>query len=129
MPARYVSARAALYALVLRKLEELVGDRRAASMAKKLGELAEGILCFDIEHDTLVDVGGCVRPASAWEGGVLANSAAAGREGDPKGATAFEDTERALRALAPIIATVACDVFGAPRPAAEGHYRRWLFYP
>ena len=119
MPARYVSGRAALLALVLRRLEELVGSRRAAALAKKLAALAEGILCFDVDHDTLVEVGGCVRPASAWEGGVLANSAAAGREGDPKGATAFEDTERALRAVGPILATVACDVFGAPQPAVE----------
>ena len=40
MPARYVSGRAALLALVLRRLEELVGSRRAAALAKKLAALA-----------------------------------------------------------------------------------------
>eukprot|EP00966_Prymnesium_polylepis_P323233 7379446-Prymnesium_polylepis.1 len=50
----------------------------------------------------MVDLLGGIKPASSWQGGRIIGGFACGRRGSPQGPTAFEDTERALRALAPI---------------------------
>ena len=102
-----------------RKIELSVGDQRVAASAKEVHALAEGIVAFEIDFDAMVDLLGGIKPASSWQGGRIIGGFACGRRGSSQGPTAFEDTERALRALAPIAGGVARDVFGAPAPYHE----------
>ena len=98
------------------EVERVVGPEVAATSAQLVLDLADAIACGDISFDAMVKLLGGIKPASTWQGGRVAGSAAAGRMGCATGATAFEDAERALRALWPIIHGVYVRALGGSAP-------------
>ena len=111
-----VNARSGLCAWVRGEVEQHIGSELSSASAQQVLDLADSIVCCDISFDLLVKLLGGIRPASTWQGGRVAGSAAAGRLGSATGTTAFEDTERAIRALAPILEGVYVRALGGKAP-------------
>ena len=116
VPTSVVNARSGLSAWVRGMVEGHVGPEMAATSAQLVIDLSDAILCGDVGFDLMVKLLGGIRPASTWQGGRVAGSAAAGRLGCATGATAFEDAERAVRAIAPIIDGVFVKALGGLAP-------------
>ena len=116
-----MNARSGLCAWVRGEVEQHIGSELSSASAQQVLDLADSIVCCDVSFDLLVKLLGGIRPASTWQGGRVAGSAAAGRLGSATGTTAFEDTERAVRVLAPILEGVYVRALGGKAPLQPEH--------